>query len=58
MPLILDGVIDKESLNNINKSNDWLKNELVKKRILLNDVFYAFYKNQKIYIIKKDELNF
>lgn len=58
MPLILDGVVDKETLNNINKSNEWLKRELAKKRILLNDVFYAFYKNQKIYIIKKDELNF
>ena len=58
MPLILDGVVDKETLNYINKSNEWLKNELSKKRLLLNDVFYAFYNNQKIYIIKKDELNF
>ena len=53
MPLILDGVVDKETLNFINKSNTWLKQELTKKRIHLTDIFYAFYNNQKIYIIKK-----
>ena len=58
MPLILDGVVDKETLNFINKSNTWLKQELTKKRIHLTDIFYAFYNNQKIYIIKKEDLNF
>ena len=29
---------------------------LDKNDILLCDVFYSFYKNNKIYIIKKDEL--
>ena len=58
MPLILDGIVDKETLNNINKSNTWLKEELKRKRILLSDIFYAFYNNKKIYIIKKEDLNF
>ena len=58
MPLILDGNVDKETLNHINKNIKWLKEELTKRRILINDIFYAFYNNNKIYIIKKEDLNF
>lgn len=54
MPLILDGCIQKETLKKINKSEIWLKRTLSKKKIKKEKVFYAFYKNSKIYIIKRN----
>ena len=56
-PLILDGVIQKDTLNYIEKSEEWLNSYLKKKELRKEDVFYAFYKNKKIYIIKRNELN-
>jgi len=54
MPLILDGNIQKETLKKINKTEVWLKRNLSKKKIKKSQVFYAFYKNSKIYIIKRN----
>jgi len=54
MPLILDGKIQYETLADINKSKDWLYNILKDKDTNLNNVFYAFYKNNKCFIIKKN----
>ena len=56
MPLILDGSIQKKALKHIHKSEIWLKNELSNKNLTYKDVFYAFYKNKKIYIIKKSDV--
>ena len=55
-PLILDGVIQYDTLDNINKSDEWLIKYLNKRNIFLDEIFYAFYKGGKIYIISKDEL--
>ncbi len=56
LPIILDGKIDFDTLYNIKKDPDWLYSILSKKRIELENVFYAFYTKQKTYIIKKDEV--
>lgn len=56
MPLVLDGVIQSDTLNYLNKNNKWMENILKKKKIKLDNVFYAFYKEDNIFIIKKDEL--
>ena len=56
-PLILDGVIQYDTLKYMNKNDKWLIDYLNKKEIFLDEVFYAFYNNSKIYIICKDELN-
>ena len=56
MPLILDGEINKKTLQFIKKDKNWLLKELAQKRIMVANVFYAFYKNKKIYIIKKSEV--
>jgi uncharacterized membrane protein YcaP (DUF421 family) len=56
LPLILDGVIDYSVLNEINQDYKWIINILEKKNIALEDVFYAFYTNKKIFIIEKKEL--
>lgn len=54
--LILDGCIQSEVLKHIHKSKEWLESELASKNLLPKDIFYAFYKNKKIYIIKKCEV--
>lgn len=53
MPLVLDGCIQNETLKKIGKSESWLKKILTQYKIKEDNVFYAFYKNNKIYIIDK-----
>ena len=56
LPLVLDGIIDYDTLKNIKKDYTWILDILKKKNLELSEVFYAFYTNSKIFIIKKDEL--
>lgn len=53
LPLILDGVIEEKNLKLINKNVKWLKTVLNTKKVSLDNVFYAFYKDYDVYIIKK-----
>lgn len=53
MPLILDGKIQYETLADINKTKEWLCKILRNEKTELDNVFYAFYKNNKCFIIKK-----
>lgn len=55
MPLIVDGSIQTKALKYIHKTKSWLERELEAKNLKLNDVFYAFYKKNKIYLVKKSE---
>ena len=57
LPVIVDGVIQKETLKNIKKSTFWLKLYLQKQELSLDEIFYAFYKNKKVYIIKHSDVN-
>lgn len=54
MPLIIEGDIQEETLKNIKKSKEWLVDKIHNKGMLVNDVFYCFFKNNKIYIINKN----
>lgn len=56
LPLILDGIIDYNVLNDINKTTGWLYKVLKDKNIKLEDVFYAFYAKGNTFIIKKNDL--
>jgi len=56
LPLILDGVIDYTTLKEIKRDYDWLINLLKKKNVQLDEVLYAFYTNNKTFIITKNEL--
>lgn len=56
MPLIVDGAIQKKALKFIHKSETWLKKELAAKKLTHSDIFYAFYKKKKIFIIRKSEV--
>lgn len=54
LPLVLDGVIEENNLKFINKTRKWLNNELNKKKINLDNIFYAFYKDDEIYVIENE----
>lgn len=56
LPLIIDGKIDYNTLTEIKKSKAWLINELLKSRLTSKDVLYAFYKRNKIYLIRRSEV--
>ena len=56
MPLILDGEVNKKTLNYLKKDKYWLETELAKKNLELEYVFYAFYRKKKIFLIRKSEL--
>ena len=43
-------------LKEIKKDKKWIDNMLNKKKIKLEDVFYAFYTKDRTYIIKKSDL--
>jgi len=56
MPIILDGVIDYDTLKEINKDYYWINNLLIQKNLKLEDIFYAFYTKNRTFIIKKSDL--
>ena len=57
LPIIIDGKIDEEVLKKIDINKNWLLNEIYRQGVELNNIFYAFYKNKKLYIIEQDKIN-
>lgn len=53
--IILDGKINYQTLKKINRSQKWLEEMLIKKKINLSQIFYAFYSNNSLYIIKNSD---
>lgn len=53
LSLVLEGVIQKETLMNIGKTESWLRKNLEHNGIELKNVFYAFYNKEHIYVIRK-----
>ena len=53
LPIILDGVVQEDNLSYINKTKKWVNDILKNRKISKKNVFYAFYKNDELYIIKK-----
>lgn len=56
LPLILDGDIQEDTIKHLKKDKKWVYNFLDKKDIKLQDVFFAFYKDKNIFIIKNNDL--
>jgi len=56
MPIILDGKVQFDTLNEIGKDIDLVNNMLRKNNVSLSDIFYAFYKDKNIFIIKYGDL--
>lgn len=56
MPIIIDGVIDYDIVKEIGKNKKWIEELIAKNNIDLDEVFYAFYKQNKTYLIKRKDL--
>lgn len=56
LPLILDSEIQDDTLRLLKKDHKWVYRLLDKKDINLNEVFYAFYKDRNVFIIKNKDL--
>ena len=54
LPLIVDGSIEEDNLKMINKDKKWMIDELFKKKVNLDNVFYAFYTDKDVFVIKKN----
>ena len=52
LPLILNGIVDYNTLRKINKNERWLDSELNKRCINREDIFYCFYENEELYVIE------
>ena len=56
LPVILDSTIQRDTLKCLNKGEDWVFQLLKQKNIDIDDVFYAFYKDNNIFVIKNEDL--
>ena len=56
LPVIIDGEIDYDTLRQLEINEEWIINYLDKYKIGLSDVFYGFYRNKSLYLIKKIDL--
>lgn len=57
MPIILDGKIQYETLKEMNKDETFINKILKNKNLYLEDIFYAFYKDKNVFIIKYCDLS-
>ena len=57
MAIILDGKIQYDVLREIDKEDTLVYKMLDDKKIELKDVFYAFYKDKNIFVIKYSDLD-
>ena len=57
LPLILDGKLDEETLLQIKKDRKWLNKILKEKNTDIDEIFYAFYRNNNLFIIKTENIN-
>lgn len=56
LPVILDGEIDYDTLTQIGKDSKWLDKKLKDEKIEVENVFYAFYKNNNLFLIKRENV--
>ena len=55
LAVILDGVIQEDTLKAIKRDKKWLEDMLKFKNVNLEDVFYGFYKNHQLFLIKNSD---
>lgn len=56
LPIILDGQIQKETLQEIDKTTAWIDDFLKNEKITKDEVFYAFYHDEKLFVIKNNDI--
>lgn len=57
LPFIIEGVIQEDILKQINKSKIWVNSLLDSNNLDLNNVFYAIYQKNHVYVIKRTNLD-
>ena len=57
MPIIIDGCIQYDTLKSLNKPVSYIDDLIKKEKVEITDIFYAFIKNNNVYIIKKDYIS-
>ena len=55
LPVIVDGVLDKETLVQIKKDEKWINKVLNNRKLEIDQVFYAFYKDNNLFIIEREK---
>lgn len=56
LPLIIEGKIKDDALDSLGKNRIWINNILNKRHLKLEDIYYAFYSNNKTFIITNKDL--
>lgn len=54
LPFIVEGIVQDDVLKELNKSEIWVNNLLKQNNIELDNVFYAIYQKNHVYVIKKN----
>lgn len=57
LPVVLDGQVQEETLLQIKKNKKWLEKSLEENHTTVENVFYAFYKNKDLFIIKNENVS-
>lgn len=56
LPVILDGKIDSDTLRQIGKSEEWLRKNVKKEGYSIEDVYYGFFRQNEVFLIKKQNM--
>lgn len=56
IPIILDSKIQFDTLRQLEKNKEWLLGLLKKEGVKLDDIFYGFYHDKELFVIKKSDL--
>ena len=56
LPVIIDGKVQEDVLIQINKSIGWLEENLKREGYLLEDIFYGFYRNKRLFLIRNENI--
>ncbi len=56
LPVIIDGKIQEDVLIQIKKSKEWLEESLKKENYLLEDIFYGFYRDKRLFLIRNENI--
>ena len=55
LAILLDGIIQDDTLKAIKRDKKWLEEMLDRENVNLEDVFYGFFKNHQLYLIKNSD---
>lgn len=57
MPIVLDGKIQYDTLREMDRDDSFIYKMLDDKKVEVSEIFYAFYKDKSLYVIKYSDLD-